>query len=96
MDGLRVGVLTCYDLRLAEPSRRVVDAGAQALVVPAAGAGSAANRELKSGHWRPVLRARAIENTVWALGVAMRGRGVVGDPVVVDPRGVVVAEVAPS
>ncbi len=93
--GVRFGVLTCYDLRFPESARRVVDAGAQALVVPAAWAGSAQNRELKSDHWRTLLRARAIENTVWTLGVPMRGRGVVGDLLAVDPRGVVVAEQAP-
>jgi deaminated glutathione amidase len=33
---LRFGVLTCYDLRFPESARRVVDAGADVLVVPAA------------------------------------------------------------
>ena len=67
----------------------MVDAGAQALAVPAAWAGWADNREDKSDHWRTLLRARAIENAVWVLGVPMRGRGVVGDLLVVDPSGVV-------
>ena len=93
--GLRVGVLTCYDLRFPESARRLVDAGATAVAVPAAWAGSAANRGLKADHWRTLLRARAIENTVWTLGTAMRGAGVVGDLLAVDPNGRVVAEVAP-
>jgi predicted amidohydrolase len=91
VDGLAVGVMTCYDLRFPESARRLVDAGAQVLAVPAAWAGSADNRELKSDHWRTLLRARAIENTAWVLGVPMRGRGVVGDLLVVDPSGAVVA-----
>ena len=32
--GLTFGVLTCYDLRFPESARRLVDAGAQVLVVP--------------------------------------------------------------
>jgi len=91
VDGLAVGVMTCYDLRFPESARRLVDAGAQAIAVPAAWAGSAATRELKSDHWRTLLRARAIENTVWVLGVPMRGRGVVGDLLAVDPAGLEVA-----
>lgn len=87
VDGLAVGVMTCYDLRFPESARRLVDAGADVLAVPAAWAGSADNRELKVDHWRTLLRARAIENTVWVLGVPMRGRGVVGDLLAVDPAG---------
>jgi predicted amidohydrolase len=88
VDGLAVGVLTCYDLRFPESARRLVDAGAQVVVVPAAWAAG----PLKADHWLTLLRARAIESTAYVLGVPMRGRGVVGDPVVVDPSGVVVAQ----
>lgn len=90
VDGLEVGVMTCYDLRFPESARRLVDAGARAIAVPAAWAGSATSRELKSDHWLTLLRARAIESTAWVLGVPMRGRGVVGDLLAVDPTGVVV------
>lgn len=85
--GLRIGVLTCYDLRFPESARRLVDAGAQVLVVPAAWAAG----EHKADHWLTLLRSRAIENTAYVLGAAMRGPGVVGDPVAIDPWGVVVA-----
>ncbi len=88
VDGLRVGVMTCYDLRFPEQARRLVDAGAELVVVPAAWAAG----HLKADHWRTLLRARAIENTVFVLGAPMRGPGVVGDPIVVDPAGVVLAE----
>lgn len=36
MRGPRVAVMRCYDLRFPELARFVVDAGAKALVVPAA------------------------------------------------------------
>lgn len=83
--GLRLGVLTCYDLRFPEVARRLVDAGAQVVVVPAAWAAG----ENKAEHWRTLLRARAIENTAYVLGAAQQGPGVTGDCLVVDPDGVV-------
>lgn len=86
--GLRVGVITCYDLRFPESARRVVDAGAQVLAVPAAWAAG----DHKADHWATLLRARAVENTCYAVGAAQQGRGVVGRSMVVDPDGVVVAD----
>ncbi len=88
VDGLRVGVMTCYDLRFPEQARWLVDAGAELLVVPASWAAG----PLKADHWRTLLRARAIENTAYVLGAPMRGPGVAGDPIVIDPAGVVLAE----
>ncbi|GIG19621.1 hydrolase [Cellulomonas chitinilytica] len=83
--GVRFGVLTCYDLRFPESARRVVDAGADALVVPAAWA----DGELKAMHWRTLAIARAIENTSAVVAVGQAGDGVVGRSVVVGPDGVV-------
>lgn len=83
--GLRFGVLTCYDLRFPESARRVVDAGAQVLVVPAAWASG----ELKAMHWRALAVARAIENTTVVVAVGQAGPGVVGRSLVVGPDGVV-------
>jgi predicted amidohydrolase len=88
VDGLRVGVMTCYDLRFPESARRLVDAGATALAVPAAWAAG----EHKAHAWRTLLQARAIENVAYVLGSAQQGRGVTGRSVVVDPLGLVVAE----
>jgi len=88
VDGLRVGVMTCYDLRFPESARRLVDAGATVVAVPAAWASG----EGKVKHWRVLLRARAIENTVYVLGAAMQGYGVSGAPMVIDPLGVVLAD----
>ena len=36
VEGWQVGLMTCYDLRFPELARRLVDAGAEVLVVPAA------------------------------------------------------------
>ena len=77
--------MTCYDLRFPESARRLVDAGAQVLVVPAAWA----DGPLKAMHWRTLAVARAIENTSTVVGVGQAGRGVVGRSLVVGPDGVV-------
>lgn len=86
--GLTVGVLTCYDLRFPETARRLVDAGADVLVVPAAWAAG----EHKADHWATLLRARAVENTCYVVAAAQQGRGVVGRSTVIDPDGVVLTE----
>jgi predicted amidohydrolase len=85
---LTFGVVTCYDLRFPESARRVVDAGAEVLVVPAAWVAG----PLKADHWRTLLQARAIENTVVVLGVGMAGKGVTGRSALVGPDGVVAVE----
>ena len=59
--GARIGLMTCYDLRFPELARALVDAGAEILVVPAAWVAG----ERKVDHWRTLVRARAIENTVF-------------------------------
>jgi predicted amidohydrolase len=86
--GTRFGVLTCYDLRFPEIARRVVDAGAEVLVVPAAWAAGPG----KADHWRALAVARAIENTSVVVAVGQAGHGVVGRSVVVAADGVVILE----
>ncbi|QTE28854.1 nitrilase-related carbon-nitrogen hydrolase [Pengzhenrongella sicca] len=86
--GLRFAVMTCYDLRFPELARRLVDAGGQVLVVPAAWAAG----PLKAEHWRALAIARAIENTSAVVAVGQAGRGVVGRSLVVGADGVVQLE----
>lgn len=86
--GFPLGLMTCYDLRFPELARRLVEQGAQALVVPAAWV--AGDRKVE--HWRTLLRARAIENTVWVIGVGQPGPRYTGHSLVVAPDGDVVVE----
>lgn len=86
-DGLTFGVLTCYDLRFPEMARVLVDAGAQVLVLPAAWAAGPA----KEDHWETLIRARAIENTVYAVASGQTGPACTGRSMIVDPAGAVVA-----
>ena len=85
--GHRVGLMTCYDLRFPEMTRLLVDAGADTVAVPAAWVAG----PLKEDHWTTLLRARAIENTVYVLGAAQCPPTYTGHSAVVDPMGVVVA-----
>jgi len=83
-----VGVMTCYDLRFPEMGRTLVDLGATLLVVPAhfvRGPG-------KEDTWTVLLRARAIENTVYVAGAGKPGPECIGHSMIVDPLGEVLAE----
>lgn len=84
---LRIGLMTCYDLRFPEQARALVDVGADLLTVPAAWV----RGPLKEDHWLTLLRARAIENTVFVAGAAQCGPMYCGRSALVDPMGVVVA-----
>ncbi len=86
--GTTVGVMTCYDLRFPELARALVDRGAEVVVVPAAWVAG----PRKVDHWTTLLRARAIENTVYVVGVGQPGPRYTGHSMVVGPLGDVVVE----
>lgn len=86
--GQQVGLMTCYDLRFPELARALVDAGAEAIVLPAAWV--AGDRKLD--HWRTLLAARAIENTVFVAAAAQSGDRYTGHSLVADPWGSIVVE----
>ncbi len=90
--GRSVGLMTCYDLRFPEMARALVDAGADVLLVPAAWV--AGDRKLD--HWRTLLTARAVENTVQVLACAQGGERYTGHSLVVDPWGSIVDEAGPG
>jgi predicted amidohydrolase len=82
--GLRVGMQTCYDIRFPEVTRRLVDAGAELVLVPA----EWVRGPLKEQHWRTLLTARALENTVYVAAADHAPPVGVGNSLVVDPMGV--------
>jgi len=86
--GWRVGLMTCYDLRFPEMARALVDRGAELLVVPAAWVAG----PRKVDHWRTLVAARAIENTVYVAAVGQPAPRYSGHTMVVDPLGDVLAE----
>ena len=104
VDDLRVSVFVCYDLRFADEFWALAQ-GTDLYVVPANWP------EPRREHWRALLRARAIENQSYVLGVNRVGTvkelNHVGDSAIIDPLGrtlveasrceaVLVAEVSPA
>jgi predicted amidohydrolase len=85
---LRLGLMTCYDLRFPELGRALVDAGALAFVVPSAWVAGPG----KVHHWRTLVTARAIENTVGVIAAAQSGEHYCGHSVIVDAAGSMVGE----
>ena len=85
-----MGATTCYDLRFPEVWRALVDAGAEAVAVPAAWPAR------RRAHWRLFTEARAVEQQVLVL--ACNAAGVQGEVAlggasrVTDPWGTVLAE----
>lgn len=80
---LRLGLMTCYDLRFPELGRALVDAGADVFVLPAAWVAG----EGKLHHWRTLVTARAIENTVAVVAAAQGGERYTGHSLIVGADG---------
>jgi predicted amidohydrolase len=87
-----LGLSVCYDVRFPELYRKLNDAGAIAMAIPAA-------FTLTTGkdHWHVLLRARAIESQSYVLAAAQTGhhfgeRRSYGHALICDPWGVVLAE----
>ena len=84
VDGVVLGMQTCYDVRFPEVTRSLVDAGAEVVLLPA----EWVRGPLKEYHWRTLVTARAIENTVWVAAADHPPPVGVGTSLVVDPTGV--------
>lgn len=83
----RLGLGICYDLRFPEVARAAALAGCTVLALPSAWY----DGPEKAAHWETLLRARAIENELFVLGVCRAGERYVGMSLVADPLGRVVA-----
>lgn len=88
--GFKICPLICYDLRFPELFRRGAAQGAQAFVVIASWPSA------RVDHWLTLLRARAIENQAYVIGVNRCGEDpnwdYPGASVVIDPHGKVLAD----
>jgi predicted amidohydrolase len=99
--GLRIGFMTCYDVRFPELARALAVGGADLLVLPAAWAAGT----FKEEHWVTLVRARAIENTIWIAAAGQvpdpaepptKAATGVGRSMLVDPMGVVKLDLGPA
>lgn len=87
--GFTVGLQTCYDIRFPEVTRQLVDAGADLVLVPA----EWVRGPLKEHHWRTLVTARAIENTIYIAAADHAPPIGVGNSMIIDPMGVELATI---
>jgi predicted amidohydrolase len=88
------GAAICYDLRFPEVFRKMTAGGAKVIILPAEWP------KLRIDHWNILLRARAIENQVFMIGVNCVGStlGIEfgGYSAVINPWGETVAQLKES
>lgn len=87
VDGFRLGIIVCYEMRFPELARYAALSGADALVVPSAWY-KGYNKEEQ---WMTLVRARALENTMYVLTSNQIGNSFAGVTVAADPMGIIVA-----
>lgn len=89
LDGVKVGIATCYDLRFVEWIRLLALSEIEILFIPAAWPNP------RVSHWETLLKARAIENQLFVVGVNSVGTTdkltFCGHSLIVDPAGEVLA-----
>jgi len=83
----KLGLAICYDLRFPELFREMVDKGVEIIALP-----SAFTAITGKAHWKPLIRARAIENLSYVIAAAqggfhVNGRATHGNSMIVDPWG---------
>lgn len=88
----KMGLSICYDLRFPELYRRMMQQGAEILLVP-----SAFTQPTGKAHWEILLRARAIENLCYVaapaeVGKRENGKGTYGHSMIIGPWGECLAQ----
>lgn len=89
LDGIKCGIILCYDLRFPELTRRLTLAGAQVLFIPAQWP------DVRRDHWQTLIRARAMENQIFIAACNSCGRAqgtrYGGSSCLCDPWGRIIA-----
>jgi predicted amidohydrolase len=92
VEGCKLGLATCYDLRFPELFRALALKGAEIFLLPAA-----FTLETGRDHWETLIRARAIENGCFCIAAGQVGhyppkRTTYGRSMIVDPWGTLLAQ----
>ena len=86
LNGWKIGVLVCYDIRFPEAARTLALAGAEAIIVPSA------FPYPRLRHWEILTASRAIENQIWVITANRCGTDggltFCGSSAIIDPFGV--------
>ncbi|WP_328588733.1 nitrilase-related carbon-nitrogen hydrolase, partial [Litchfieldia alkalitelluris] len=82
----KIGVLICYDVEFPETSRVLALSGADLIVVPSVWSLEAEQR------WDIQLPARALDNSLYVLGVNAVGEGTCGKSKFLDSKGRIMQE----
>lgn len=69
LDGVKLGLSICYDVRFPEMYRKLAELDADLVIVPAA-----FTYRTGDAHWHTLLKCRAIENQFYVLGVNQCGQ----------------------
>jgi predicted amidohydrolase len=90
LDGVRMGVIICYDLRFPELARKLALEGAEVLFI------AAVWPIARKNHWTSLQVARAIENQMYVMSSNTIGTlnnvEYAGNSMIVDPWGDVLAQ----
>ena len=86
----RIGIVVCYDIRFPELARTLALKGVQYLFAPAA------FYSPRADHWQDLLRATALQNSIYVMGVNLFGKLndaniFCGRSVISDPWGIPIA-----
>lgn len=90
LDGIKCGIIICYDLRFPELTRKLALEGIKLLFVPAQWPAA------RLDHWITLLKARAIENQIFVAAVNRAGEHAndefLGGSMVINPWGEIIAQ----
>ena len=90
VEGMNIGLMTCYDLRFPDQALALALQGAEVLVLPAAWL----RGPHKEKHWETLLTARALDTTCYVVASGECGNKNIGQSRVIDPLGVTIAAAA--
>lgn len=92
IEGIKVGLSICYDLRFPELYRKYSTKGVEVICIP-----SSFTAHTGEAHWEVLVRARAIENQCYVIAPNQAGIGLgsvmtYGNSMIVDPWGRILAQ----